>query len=177
MLPIILTDIAKKKIVDMGKSIMTFRVWGVNPPGHLAIEVFFEDMRFPGIEYEKFQNENLITYIPTNHYEYINGVTVDFSGWNEENESNYNPDMTLNHKGFECIPHKIETSEIKLSWLEVNGIIKKIFSMNYESPFHLQRQAAAINYLRFKKDEEDESFQESLFSFTELEQAIKSGFY
>ena len=112
-----LTDIAKKKIVDMGKSIMTFRVWGVNPPGHLAIEVFFEDMRFPGIEYEKFQNENLITYIPTNHYEYINGVTVDFSGWNEENESNYNPDMTLNHKGFECIPHKIETSEIKLSWL------------------------------------------------------------
>ncbi len=49
--------------------------------------------------------------------------------------------------------------------------------MNFESPFYLQRQAAAINYLRFKKDEEDEDFQDSLFSFIELEQAVQSGFY
>lgn len=177
MLPIILTDSAEKRIEEIGEATMTFRVWGVNPPGHLAIEVFFEDKRFPGIEYEKFQYDNLITYIPTNHHEYIKGVTVDFSEWNEENESNYNSDKTFNHRGFECLPYKVETSEIRLSWLEVNWIIKKIFSMNYESPFYLQRQAAAINYLRFKKDEEDEDFQDSLFSFTELEQAVQSGFY
>ena len=177
MLPIILTDNARKRIEEIEKCIMTFRVWGVNPPGHLAIEVFFEDKRFPGIEYEKFQDENLIIYIPTNHYDYINGVTVDFSGWSEEDESSYNSDKTFNHRGFECLPHKVETSEIRLSWIEVNGIIKKIFSMNYESPFYLQRQAAAINHLRFKKDEEDEDFQDSLFSFIELEQAVQAGFY
>ena len=84
---------------------------------------------------------------------------------------------TFNHRGFECLPHKVETSEIRLSWIEINGIIKKIFSMNYESPFYLHRQAAAINHLRFKKDEEDEDFQDSLFSFTELEQAVQAGFY
>ena len=41
MLPIILTDNARKRIEEIEKCIMTFRVWGVNPPGHLAIEVFF----------------------------------------------------------------------------------------------------------------------------------------
>ena len=177
MLPIVLTDNARKRIEEIEKCIMTFRVWGVNPPGHLAIEVFFEDKRFPGIEYEKFQDENLIIYIPTNHYDYINGVTVDFSGWSEEDESSYNSDKTFNHRGFECLPHKVETSEIRLSWFEVNWMIKKIFSMNFESPFYLQRQAAAINYLRIKKDEEDEDFRDSLFSFAELEQAVQSGFY
>ncbi len=177
MLPIIFTDNAKKRIEEIGKATMTFRVWGVNPPGHLAIEIFFEDKRFPGIEYNKIQHDNLIMYIPSNHYDFISGVTVDFSGWNEENESNYNSDKTFNHRGFECLPHKVETSEIRLNWSEVNGIIKKIFSMNYESPFYLQRQAAAINYLRFKKDEEDEDFQDSLFSFIEIEQAVQAGFY
>ena len=92
MMPIILTDSAKRRIEEIGKATMTFRVWGVNPPGHLAVEVFFEDKRFPGIKYEKFQHENLTTYIPTNHYDYINGVTVDFSGWSEEDESRYNSD-------------------------------------------------------------------------------------
>ena len=123
----------------------------------------------------------MIIYIPTNHYDYINGVTVDFSGWSKEDESSYNSDKTFNHRGFECLPHKVETSEIRLSWFEVNWMIKKIFSMNFESPFYLQRQAAAINYLRIKKDEEvkgptkpDEDFRDSLFSFAELEQAVQN---
>ena len=55
MLPIILTDNARKRIEEIEKCIMTFRVWGVNPPGHLAIEVFFEDKRFPELNMKNFK--------------------------------------------------------------------------------------------------------------------------
>ena len=41
MLPIILTNNARKRIEEIGNATMTFRAWGVNPPGHLAVEVFF----------------------------------------------------------------------------------------------------------------------------------------
>ena len=175
MLPFGLTDSARGRIEQFGKATMTFRVWGVMPSGHLAIEVFFEDMRSSEIEYKEFQHENIIAYIPTNHYDFIRGVTVDFSGWNEEYESNYDNSLTFNHRGFECLPHQVETSEIRLSWFEVNEVIDKIFRMNFNLPYCLHRQAAASNYLLEKKEDE-ETIQESLFSFKELEKAIQVGF-
>jgi Fe-S cluster assembly iron-binding protein IscA len=177
VLPFKLTDTAKERIDEIGKATMTFRVWGVNPPGYLAIEVFLEDMRSHEIDYKEFRDENVIAHIPTKHYEYIKGVTVDFSEWNNEYESNYNPNKTFNHRGFECLPHQVETSEIRLSWFEVNEVIKKIFSMNYDMPYSLHRQAASNNYLRIEKDKEEEELEESLFSFEEIERAVKAGFY
>ena len=175
MLPFELTDSARERIEQIGKATMTLRVWGVMPSGHLAIEVFFEDMRSPEIEYKEFQDKNVIAYIPTNHYDFIRGVTIDFSGWNKEYEEDYNHSMTFNHRGFECLPHLVETSEIRLSWFEVNGVIEKIFWMNFNLPYSLHRQAAASNYLLEKK-EDRETIQESLFSFKELEKAIQVGF-
>ena len=56
MLPFELTDSARKRIDEIGKATMTFRVWGDNPPGHLAIEVFFEDMRSPQTDYREFKD-------------------------------------------------------------------------------------------------------------------------
>lgn len=185
MLPFELTDSARERIEQVGKATMTFRVWAVMHSGHLAIEVFFEDMRSPEIEYKKFQDKNVIAYIPTNHYDFIRGVTVDFSGWDEEYEVNYSHSMTFNHRGFECLPHQVETSEIRLSWFEVNEVIKKLFWMNYLPPYCLHRQAAASNYLRVKKAEEaardypkrwrEEELKLTLFSLEELGEAIQIG--
>ncbi len=172
MLPFELTDSARKRIDEIGKATMTFRVWGDNPPGHLAIEVFFEDMRSPQTDYREFKDGKIIAYIPTNHYDFISGVTVNFSEWNEEYESNYKSNMTFSHRGFECLPHQVETSEIRLSWFEVNDVIKKIFSINFDPPYSFHKIAAASNYLRVKKEGEEE-LHEVLFSFGELEEAIR----
>ena len=80
--------------------------------------------------------------------------------------------MTFSHRGFECLPHQVETSEIRLSWFVVNDVIKKIFSINFDPPYSFHKIAAASNYLRVKKEDEEE-LHEVLFSFGELEEAIR----
>jgi len=185
MLPFGLTPESKARIESLGEIVFTFRIWGSTPNEELAIEVFAEDMttlrRFSNVQFEQFREGNIIAFVPTNHLDFIRGVIVDFSGWSEEDEERYSVDLTFVHRGFYCLAHEVDFSELRLSLDEAYEIITKEFFMNFNGPFVSFASNAAFEYLRFKKAVDgkmpsEEEFTGSSFSLQELQDSIALGY-
>ena len=76
MLPVVFSESAKQAIKKLDQLELTFRVFGVMPNGHLAIEGFARDMRgeepFKERKILIFEEENIKLYIPKHHLKLFN---------------------------------------------------------------------------------------------------------
>ena len=185
MLPFELTHEAKARVDSLGEIVFTFRVWGFTPEGALAIEVFSEDMTqvrgFKNTQFEQFKEGEVTAHIPINHLEYIRGVTVDFSGWVNDDEKYYSWDRTFIHRGFYCLAHEVDFSDLRLSFEQVRDIIQKQFFMSFNGPFVVRASNAARQHLQLTKAvngeiPSDEEFIGLSFTLQELQDSIAFGF-
>ena len=185
MLPFILTPEAESRLEALEEIEFTFRVWGKTPDNKLAIEVFAQDMtgvgNFRYVQFESFKQGKISAHIPSNHLEFIRGVTVNFVGWSDEYEERYSYDLTFVHRGFECLPHEVDFSELQLTTIQALSILEKTFFMNLNPPFMSHATNAALEHLRFHRAigesmPSDEEFVKMSFSLKELNEAIGYGF-
>ena len=131
MLPVVFSESAQKAIKRLDKLELTFRVFGMMPTGNLVIEAFARDMRgnepFVDQDILVFEEENITLYIPKHHLKFIEGVVVEYYGWNDKDQELYDESRTYRHNGFECLEHQSEIAGLSFSHAEVDSILSKVF--------------------------------------------------
>lgn len=172
MLPVVFSESAKQAIKKLDQLELTFRVFGVMPNGHLAIEGFARDMRgeepFKGREILIFEEENVKLYIPKHHLKFIDGVVVEYYGWDEEDQESYDEDRTYLHKGFECLEHASEIEGLFFSRTEVDSIVFKVFWQSHHGAYFAFAMGGATAYLDCLEKEE--------YTHLDIRNAISAGF-
>ena len=151
---------------------MTFRVFGVMPNGHLAIEGFVRDKRneepFLGREMLTYEQGNVKLYIPKHHLKFVQGVVVEYYGWSDEAEETYDESRTYLHKGFECLEHDCKIDGLLFSRSEVDSIVSKVFWQVHHGPNFAFAMGGAADYLDMKEGEE--------YTHLDIRNAISTGF-
>jgi len=172
MLPVIFSESAQKAIKKLEKLELTFRVFGMMQSGHLAIEAFARDMREsePFIDQDIliFEEENVILYIPKHHLKFIEGVTVEYYGWREDDQQLYDENRTYRHHGFECLEHESEISGLSFSRSEVDSIVSKVFWQDHHGAYYAFAMGGAAAYL--------DSLDEGIYSPLDIHNAIGAGY-
>ena len=158
VIPVVFSEAAKEAIEKLDLLEMSFRVFGVMPNGHLAIEAFTRDKRseepFIGREMLTFEQEKVKLYIPKHHLKFIQGVEIAYRGWDEEDQEYYDEDRTYVHQGFECLQHKSDIEGLFFSRSEVNSIVSKVFWQHHHGAYFSFAMGAAAEYLDgLEKDE------------------------
>ena len=171
MIPVVFSAAAKDAIEKLDLLEMTFRVFGVMPNGHLAIEVFARDKRseepFVGREMLTFEHENVRLYIPKHHLKFIQGVEVAFHGWDDEDQQHYDEDRTYVHQGFDCPQHKCDIEGLSFSRSEVDSIVSKVFWQNHHGAYFAFAMGGAAEYLDGREGDE--------FTHWDIRTAIEMG--
>ena len=172
MTPIVFSESAKEAIAKMELLEMTFRVFGVMPNGNLAIEGFARDKRseepFAGREMLVYEQENVRLYVPKHHLKFIQGVVVDYHGWDDGDQESYDETRTYLHKGFECLEHECEIDGLAFSRAEVDSIVNKVFWQVHHGPnfaFAMGGAAACLDDLETEE-----------FTHLDIRTAIGAGF-
>ena len=172
MLPVVFSESAKQAIQKLDQLELTFRVFGVMPNGHLAIEGFARDMRgeepFKGREILIFEEENVKLYIPKHHLKFIEGVVVEYYGWDEEDQESYDESRTYLHKGFLCLEHASEIEGLFFSRTEVDSIVNKVFWQSHHGAYFAFAMGGATAYLDYLEKEE--------YTHLDIRKAISAGF-
>ena len=172
MIPVVFSESAKEAITKLELLEMTFRVFGVMPNGHLAIEGFARDKRseepFAGREMLTYEQENVRLYIPKHHLKFIQGVVVEYYGWDDEAQESYDESRTYLHKGFECLEHECEIDGLFFSRSEVDSIVNKVFWQVHHGAYFAFAMGAAAAYLDNLEREE--------YTPLDIRTAINAGF-
>jgi len=172
MLPFTFDDSANKFVQSQDKVTLTFRVWGVNPRGEICVEVFNYDKRddppFSTLEFDEFQYQNVVAYIPKHNGDFINGVEVT---WIEidDDSFDYAEDRTFNHGGFECKALSKDPTGLYFTQDEVISIFQKQLWISYHDRTFIEGVNGCFSAMNHLK--------QTTYSPQDLHEIIGSGFY
>ena len=172
MLPFTFDDAAKKFVQSQEKVIFTFRVWGVNPRGDICVEVFNYDKRndepFNTLEFDEYQGQNIVAYLPKHNGEFIHGVEVTWIEFNDDSYD-YGEDRTFNHGGFECQALSKDSTGLFFTQDEVISIFKKQLWLSY----HARTYVEGVNGCHAAMNE----MKQTTYSPKDLHEIIDVGLY
>ena len=99
---------------------------------------------------------------------FIEGVVVEYYGWDEEDQESYDESRTYLHKGFECLEHASEIEGLFFSRTEVDSIVNKVFWQSHHGAYFAFAMGGATAYLDYLEKEE--------YTHLDIRKAISAGF-